>query len=253
MKIGIILIGYNMEEYVQPCLRAWTDARGMRLGGHEFIICAVSLPFLGFPDAKEDGTRSMLCDLEGMGYIDNVIESPRNIPETVARGMALSWLKDRGITHTIQVDLDEFYTEADILNIFSFVEVNPFIVAYRLSLKNLVFDEHTYLAEPFMPMRIHRIDSLSSCIATSFWDDNNVLYEGAITGAKVKDIEMANMTIPPSVAFVRHASWLSNDRSRRKVEYQLARGWTPSFLWDDSKGLIFNPALPAPKILSDSP
>lgn len=253
MRIGVILTGYGMLDYLDRCLDAWIDARTAHYKSHDIVICAVSVPFAGFPDATDDGTVEELHRAKRLGDIDHVIDSPKHIPETVARSMALQWLKTQGVTHSWQVDLDEFYTLGEINGIARLVEADPWNVCWRLPLKNYVFDEHTYLAEPFQPMRIHRIDSLSGCVAEGFWGDNNVSYRDGATQALIQDILFASRTILTSTAWVKHITWQSNTRSRDKIRYQLeARGW-PScqFAWDPIKGLIFNPTLPAPRVLRD--
>ena len=253
MKIGVILTGYGMLNYVDRCLEGWLRARNDHYGTHKIVICAVSVPFAGFPDATDDGTVEELHRAKRLGDIDHVIDSPKHIPETVARSMALQWLKTQGVDYTWQVDLDEEYTLGDINAIVRFVEADRWTVGWKLSLKNYVFDEQTYLAEPFQPMRIHRIDSLSGCIADGFWADNNVSYRGVTTDTLFRDTSFACKTVPQQTAWIRHITWQSNARSRDKIKYQLeARGW-PScqFAWDPVKGLIFNPALPAPRVLRD--
>jgi len=255
MKIAIILVGYNMEEYVAQCLAPWFAARANRLDGNDFVICAVSVPFTGFPnDDKPDATVSLLRAELDAGHIDHLITGTEPMAETEARGAALRWLRDNHCDVSIQVDIDEMYNIDQIEKIFRFVEANPFTVAFKLSFKNYVFDDKTFLVEPFTPMRIHRLFP-GHFKAFGFWADNNVYYEGARQAEGVpyiKDVEYATMTIPASVALVSHLTWPNNLRSKKKVEYQIARwGDRCSFRWDDARGLIFNPDLPIPKTASD--
>lgn len=253
MKIGIILTGYNMEEYVSRCLGPWIQAKKIKLDGHEFVICGVSVPFAGFPASKKDNTTTILEQLRQAGAINHLITEPENIPETTARGMALQWLKTQEVDIIWQVDLDELYTINDISNILACVDRNPFITWFRLSLKNYVLDEHTFLEEPFQPPRIHRINDRGYS-AHSFSADNDIQYGGKITRDIHPQEHFATMIIPQGVAWVRHMTWQNNSRSRRKIEYQLkGRNWPScTFAWDDARGgLIFNPFLPAPKIARD--
>lgn len=253
MTIGVILTGFNMEEYVGPCLDAWRQARDARLDGHDFLICAVSVPFAGFPVSEEDDTVECLAAHLVAGRIDHLIAEPRNIPETTARGMALNWLTLSGADIVWQVDIDEMYEFHEIARIVEFVDANPWAAWFRLSLKNYVFDEQTYLTEPFTPPRIHRV-RVDGYRAHSFSGDNDIQYGGAITRDIVPQSRFPSVTVPPSVAWVKHLTWQNNDRSRRKIEYQLqGRGWPQcSFAWDDTKGLVFNPALPVPKVARDT-
>ncbi len=251
-RIGIIYCAYNTGQYVWGSLTPWMQARTMKLNNHDFVIAAVSLPFAGFPSEQEDNTIPQLREWLALGQIDTLITEPKNVPETVARSMALRYLKDQGCDLFWQADSDEFPEIDDIQNIIRFVGANPFAAAFRLSLKNYVFDDKTYLVEPFTPMRIHRL-SWRSFRAEGFWADNNVFYRGGTEGYDPRDTELPIMTVPLSIAWLRHLTWQSDLRSKKKIEYQLrGRNW-PScqFSWDDTKGLIFNPALPAPQVARD--
>ncbi len=259
MKIGIILTGFGMQEYVRPCLDAWIAARdstvrAQKLGGNTFLICAVSLPFAGFPNDGEDQTTDLLRAELAAGHIDYLITEPRNIPETTARSMALTWLAAQGCTLYWQVDVDEMYEIDQIARIVRFTEENPWIISFSLSLRNYVFNTSTYLIERFCPSRIHRDMCGLSC-AHHFYQDNNIAYHRDTGGGQVietYDAELPRLTISPMIADIRHLSWLSDLRSKKKVEYQTLRwGAKCSFAWDDTKGLIFNPALPAPQIARD--
>ncbi len=261
MRIGCILTGYGMADYVESCLRAWIAARTARLDDHEFVICAVSVPFAAFPDSADDGTVDRLAAHLAAGEIDHLITEPKGIPETEARGLALTWLKTQHVDAIWQVDVDEQYTEQDISRIIRYVDANPFVAAFRLSLKNYVFDRATYLADPFTPMRIHRIKA-GPLEASAFWADNNVSYQGA-GGRTVRDDALATLTVPATVAWVRHITWLNDERSKRKIVYHEGHfasrpeGLRCSYSWDETKGLVFNDAYyrfvghPLPRLLKD--
>lgn len=238
-KVGIIYCGYNTESYIIPSLSPWIEARDDKLGGHEFLIHAVCRPFIGFPVDSIDKTGDILIDLYKDGQIDEVTHTSIPVHETEARGDALRWLVAQGCDLTLQVDSDEFMTKNDIERILVFVEKSP-LTWFRLSLKNFVFNEQTYLVEPFTPSRIHRTKPAGH-IASGFWDDNNVEYTRLADGAKVHDLQFPNCTIPKGVAWVAHKTWLNDGRSHRKCLYQASRsGWDCSFVWDDYAGLMWN-------------
>lgn len=246
MKIGIIYCCYQTEDLVSSSLSPWIAARAARLGGHEYIICGLSVPFEGFDHtgAPKDNTRALLGMAISRGEIDHAIVRDKPMKETEARGAALKWLVEQGVDYTLMIDSDEAYSEEDILGLTAYVAQNPFIWCFRLSLRNLVFTEHQYLAQPFTPMRIHRTHLPGGYVATGFWDDNNVYFrrpwEGE-SGTTVRDAEGSCLTVPQTIAFPLHYTWLSTDRSRRKIAYQIARGWECSFRWDDAtNSLTFN-------------
>lgn len=226
MKIGIIYVGYQTEEYIESSLAPWIKARQDKTNDNQFCICAVSTPFLGFTNEdKLDGTIPMLSKYLSEDKIDHLITDPKNIPETQARGMALKWLIEQDVDIVWQVDSDEFYTLDQIGKISYFVELNPFITWFRLNLKNYVFTDKQYLFEPFTPPRIHRT-SFQGFTASSFTQDNDIAYGG------LNQHIFANMTVPQNIAWINHFSWLSNLRSKQKIQYQNKRGWECSFAWD---------------------
>ena len=260
-KYGIIWVGHQCEDMLERSLSPWIEARKSRLGGHDFVICAVSVPFEGFSqDGPQDDTVEALLARRVGGQIDHLIsnlrmdgvDDNRKWKETEARGEALQWLVCQGCDLTFMVDADEFYTSTDIFRILKFVEVYPLVDWFKISLHNAVFNEKTFLKEPFAPPRIHRV-KVRGYQADSFWDDNNVLYCGTITRDLKRDIDLCCKTIPRSVAYPTHLSWLDNERSRKKCEYQESRSWKCSFRWNyDTGHLEWNPELPIPETETDS-
>lgn len=253
--IGVIFCVWATKDYLAQSLAPWIELR--RIGQIKVSICAVNVLFAGF-EGKDDGTRELLKGYLDRGEIDHVIDGPDNMPETTARGMALTWLKEKGCDVSWMVDSDEMYTAAQVETILTFVYANPFVAWFRLSLRNHVFDDKTYLVEPFTPPRIHRV-RVDGYQAHSFSADNDIVYGGTITRDIIPQDRFPSMTVPESIAAIKHLTWLNDTpenrvRSHRKIEYQLkARGWPScSFAWDDSKGgLIFNPALPTPRVVRE--
>jgi len=256
---GVIYCAYQAEDLVPRSLAPWVAARAAKLGNHAFIICAVSVPFEGFDHGGTplDGTQDLLYDALAEGRIDRLISPPTPMKETEARGTVLRWLVEQGVDATVMVDADEFWTEAQIAATLSFVESNPWVTWFRIPYKQIVFDRQHYLAEPFTPPRIHRV-AAGGYRASGFWDDNNVVYTSLKHPDHTKrDIDLASLTVPKEAAWVPHETWISNLRSKQKVEYQIkARGWECSFKWNDETGLAFNEAyyaargLPLPEVVS---
>ncbi len=254
MRIGVIFSAYQTKEYVKQALEPWASIRLANLfkpGAHDIRICAISVRFAGF-EGEDDGTQEILGKAWADGEIDHLIEEPNNIPETTARGMGLQWAKEQGCDIAIQWDADEIATIEEIERMLAYIESEPFAVAFRFAYRNLVFTPNQWLAEPFAPMRVHRLKH-DSYVADKFYDDNNVLYRGTITRDFRQDVSFATLTVPETIFNPKHYTWLNDDRSRRKVAYQTkSRGWICSFSWDDSQGgLIFNPALPKPRIIHE--
>lgn len=252
MKVGVIFAVWQAGDYLACSLTPWIDARKARLGGNDFVICALSTPFEGFNQPETDNTRGGLKLARSLGAIDHIVESDTPMKETEARGAALRWLVDQGVTHTWQVDADEIYTLEQIAKIADIVAAHPFYAWWRLSLRNAIWTKDQYLVEPFMPPRIHEV-RLGVFKAVGFWDDNNVLYQDD-EGMQMRDTAWAGFIVPSTIAWIAHYAWLNCERSRLKCEYQARRGWTSSYLWDDKLGLQFNEAyyraqgLPLPEV-----
>ncbi len=245
MKIGVLFCAWQCEDLLPSSLTPWVEAKRARLGGHDYTICAVSVPFEGFPqDETRDKTRSILGAAAQCGEVDHVVVTDKPLKETEARGRALQWLLAQGVDICWQADADEVYTQQDIARIVAFTQNTPDIAWYRLCLRNAVFSPPTFLAEPFTPSRIHRAH-VRGYRLHSFCDDNDLLYGGTITRDLKRQDQFASMTVPASVALVRHMSWLNDLRSKRKYEYQQLR-WGPpvgagcAFRWDEAKGLVWN-------------
>ena len=235
-KWGVIFCGYRCADLLTESLAPWLVARSQKPDGHQIVICAVSLPFEGFDNGPEDGTSYMLNKALQTGEIDHLITGETPVKETEARGTALKWLISQGCDVIWQADGDENPTLNEIRRTLEFISYRPAIPVFRGSLKNYVFNRQTYLTQPFTPYRAHRV-YVGSFMANRFWDDNNILYVDP-DGRKVKDIELATLTIPQSVAWVKHFSWISDDRSRRKCKYQQVRWPSCSFRWNDVEGKL---------------
>lgn len=249
-RIGVIFCAWGTVDLLDRSLSPWLSLR--MNPAYDVRICAVSVKFAGF-EGEDDGTRERLRWYREQGEIDHLISGPDNVPETLARGMALAHLRDtQQVDMTWMVDADEFYTSDEIARILTFVAENPWTAWFRIALKNYVIDDKTYLAEPFCPPRIHRMKA-GSYRAHSFSGDNDITYGGTITRDILHQDNFPSMSIPPGTAWVRHESWMNDERGRMKSKYQWARwGNACSFIWHDTKGLMFNPALPEPRVIREN-
>lgn len=249
-KIGVIYVAWGTKDYVPKSLAPWLAISGV-------TICGVSVQFAGF-DGADDGTRDLLRRNLEAGHIQHLVDGPDHIPETTARSIALAWLVAQGCDTIWLVDSDEMYDTAMIQRIIAVVELNPWVDWWRVSFKNLVFDMKTHLAEPFTPPRIFRIipNRYSSLRPACFTDDNDIGYRNPVdapNGTIWPQTSLVSQTVPASWVWVPHITWQNDLRSRDKIRYQLeGRHWPQcQFAWDDQKGLVFNPALPAPKVIRD--
>lgn len=246
-NVGVIFCAWQCADLLPASLTPWVEAKRGALGGHDFHICAVSVPFEGFPQEEtRDNTRYKLGALANYGEIDHVVVSDKPMKETEARGKALKWLVAQGCELTIMVDSDEFWSPEQIVAALAFVEANPWTTWFRVCYKQLVFTHDQWLKEPFTPPRIHRTRT-GAYRAHSFSGDNDVLYGGTITRDLKPQDQFASMTVPQAAVWVRHDTWTSSPRAKAKTIYQALR-WDPpngagcSFRWDEERGLVWNEA-----------
>jgi glycosyltransferase involved in cell wall biosynthesis len=260
VKIGVIYCGYGTKDLVARSLEPWVNLRAQYMGQFDrraaIHICAVSVRFAGF-EGEDDGTCNVLREYKARGDIDHLVDGPQNVPETTARGMALTYLRDTAKADiVIQWDSDEVATEEELGRMIRFAEENPFVAWFRVAYRNLVFAPNQWLAEPFTPPRIHRI-SMDGYRLHSFSGDNDICYGGTITRDILPQDRFPSLTIPGTIANPAHHTWLSDTpenkvRSQAKVRYQMARWNHCSFALDSEGNLIFNPALPAPRVVREA-
>lgn len=241
MKIGCLFVGYNTEEYIHQSLSSWISARAEKLGGDEFVICAVSVPFEEYKgEPFKDETQSILGDYYNKFKIDHLITEPEFIPEKDARNMAAQYLINQGVDAIWLVDSDEIYDEHSIANISKYLQLERFCSWFRLPLTNYVFDKQTVLEEKFCPPRIWRVNTngykLDSCVY-----DNDFCYKSTgLTERKVLDKDLPSKTIPSKLVDIKHFSWLSDQNSKKKTIYQMKR-WGKDgcgYKWNEEKDCL---------------
>ncbi len=241
-KIGIIFCAYNTVEYVADSLTPWQQAQADKLCGNEWLISVVNVPFAQYKEMNlpEDGTRDFLKEEFNKFRIDYLFTEPEYVEEAVARNLALQPLLEAKCDIIIAIDSDEIFTIGQIESIFNFIELNKFESWFSISYKNYVFNKNTYLTDPFTPPRIFRVKT-NGCTLRRFFYDNDIVFQLDVSGQMISYKELPNKVIPATICFCRHMTWLNNETSRRKIEYQSRRqGWVCSFRWDEKEGLKFN-------------
>jgi GT2 family glycosyltransferase len=241
-KIGVIYCAYGTEKYIEPSLRPWLN----RKKHHDILIAGVHGMFkeykdMGFVDHDVE-TLSLLkkADLDYL-YIQNDYNNPEGSAyyeqEHEVRNNGLKYLLANECDYIILLDSDEIWTELEIENMIEYVQKNPFIAWFGVEFKNLTFSEKTY-TKGFCPPRIFKT-SLNGKKLTSLYWDNDFDYEGKSYK------EFSNKRIPTHLANPLHFTWLNDQRSFNKIEYQtqhFQNGFGCSFAWDQEKGLIWNEA-----------
>lgn len=242
MKIGIIAQGRNCADVLDDVLAPWIEA----MKKHEIHICLTSATFkemekLGEPPHNTDLTKEAF-EAYQKKYPDNISTAifTYYATEAQSRGYACSILMQNKCDLIWMLDLsDEYYTTQQIDKIIEFVKSEPFTTWFRLSFKNYVFDKKTYLSQPFTPPRIWRTNiggyKLSDCVY-----DNDFVYLNSI-GAQISDKQLSNYIIPRGVAWIKHYSWLSDERGKLKVKYQashFSHGAGCSYSWNEKENRL---------------
>lgn len=243
MRIGVLLCAYNCGETIRDCVKPWFLAKH-EIKEHEFIISAVSVPFAEYREinkAEPDETTDFLDYMSMHGDIDYLVQDQLYISEAEARDMALSPLLPHSDV-VILVDGDEIYTLDQIRNIINFMVLDPWVSWFSFSLKNYVFNKNTYLLKPFTPPRAFRVKTGGYTINRFTWD-NDIEYIHYVKGEQLSYRQLPTKIIPPSVAFIKHYTWLSNEKTRLKIEYQLKHfKGVCGYRWNsETNSVEFNP------------
>jgi len=226
MKFGIIYCGYNVSEYIRDSLQNFVDDQ-------DFVISAVSVPFKEYEKQQlsTDDSTHILRDYLSEGKIKYLVDAPKYILESEARNLALQNLEKDNVDYYWLVDGDEIYSKRDIFSIKTYVEKTKSFW-YKVCLKNFVFDKNTYMEEPFCPPRIFtRLKG--GYFNPKFYWDNDIEYQKVGFTINFSYKTITHRVIPQDVAWVNHYTWLDNEASKSKCEYQLSHFGHSSFKWED--------------------
>lgn len=216
IRIGVILTAYACEETLEECLKPWVSYR--ERNPHSVYIAANSFLFKDAQKKDNGKTESVLKDFFLRGHL-SYKTGDSILTEAEARNISFEILRNRDVDYYWILDGDEIYTEEQIGSIIEYIKKQTFITWYRLSFKNYVFDEKTFLRDPFTPPRIFK-SRKETYEFSGFYFDNDPIYKDIITEKEVSYKNFSSKTVPPSIAHIKHLTWLSNKNSKDKVEYQ---------------------------------
>lgn len=228
ITFGLIYCAYNTEEYINQSIAPWTQVKL----AYPVIPTVVSVPFIGFEQERIDKTEEMLKKIPfAYSFIDNT-----PITEHEARNKCLHYLLEQKCDYIIILDSDEFYSVDEINNLLHLCQKDPFIAWYSVEFKNYTFSEDTY-TEGFRPPRVFKTETFTHKMSSFFWD-NDISYTRKSKGENVSYTKLAHAEIPKAVCHPKHLTWLDNERSKQKVEYQMRHFGHCSFKYIDK--LEFN-------------
>lgn len=250
MKIGVLVCGYDCAAEINEVLAPWKEAKENKLCGHEFVLSMVYGQFTEW--AELFGTKTFeekQKDCPKPDGVDHMRWASEN-SEAGIRNLALKSLLESDCDVIWLLDADEYYTVANLQAILNVITLSPWEAWFSIAFKNYVFNKKEYLIDPFQPPRIFRVSTCGYKLK-EFYYDNDVTYAGTIVegnsfvNKQVSYKELPSKVIPQNRAWVRHESWLNNQRSKAKVAYQekhFAHGAGCSFAWDKLyDSLTWNP------------
>lgn len=218
IKLGIIFCAYGHPDYVENCLNPWVTAKTK----HNIQIAGVHGLFKeNAENGVEDNdyeTQSKLISLNNGGELDYLYlqnnytrSSPKNYEtEAKIRNYALQYLLKQDINYVLLLDLDEFWTEQEIDNLFEYLNKleNKFYAWLSINYKNIVFDGTKYI-EGFCPPRVFKVNLGAYKLNEIYWDNdfNYVDNEGKVKSYK----EFSNKPISKNLIFPKHLTWLDKD------------------------------------------
>ena len=234
-KIGISAIGYECKEHLWKVLQPWREVRSKY--PNQFFISVAHGVFpetksLGFPIFSTDGTIEDLETCYNSGIIDSlkILQDPAY--EKDIRNVTLPFLFSKDIDYLWLLDLqDEIYTEKEIIDIISFVELENFIPTFKINFKNYVFDSNHYV-DDFIAPRIWNNKAHKGI--DQFYYDNEILFKDGL-----KADQLSTKVIPQNIAFVKHLSWVgSKEYLNRKIEFQKKHYGQCSYIWNNEKDCL---------------
>lgn len=238
IKLGVILLAYENEEGLYDKIAPFQR--------DNIVISAVHAVFpqyheAGYPILSKDGTHNKLKEFKERGLIKYFNMYPCPEEEWNVRTKALNVLEDNEkCTYYLILDGDEQYSDKDVSGLLKFIEQNLDIAWFSIQMKNLIFDKNHYL-DNFSPPRIFqsKFYNGSTIFIDKFYWDNDVEFLGS-QGERIDYKSLPTKKIPRNLCFPFHDTWRSIPRSKDKINYQMNRFKTCSYIWDEEKGLQFN-------------
>lgn len=247
MKIGLIFCAYGIPEYVNESLNPWIKLKDK----YDIKITACHGLFKeyhenGIEDNDFD-TQNQLLFLRSQNKIDYLyvqnhygVDFATNIKkyetEAKIRDYCLQYLLKENVDYVILWDLDEFATEIQIENLFNYIgkTENKFYNWFSIEYKNLVFTENQYI-EGFCPPRVFKTNTYNLRLNEIYWDNDLSYTDGKKT---ISYKELSSKKIPKSIINPNHKTWLSNNRSKEKVNYQLKHFGHCGYKWDETNNQL---------------
>lgn len=239
--LGCHFSAYESADYLDQFLSPWLEYK-QKYGllkisaGH---ACFKEFQEMGCPIESLDGTHKLLDERYKRGDIDYYKFINEPLTEAETRTEILKPLLKQNIDILWITAPDEIITLEQIEVALEYVKKDPFLIWYRLEMKNLTFSNNTYI-RGFSPPRIFLNNRGYKIL--KFRADDEILYgkESQI----IDYLQLPNKQIPFNICSPLHYSWLDDERSRGKVKYQEShfnlgkKEVACSFRWDEKENKL---------------
>lgn len=249
-KIGLLVTAFECENELDEVLKPWTEYRN--LGKDDIIISVVSAQFkayhelkIGFNNEKTiEKLQQLFCNYTS-DYQNTTIQylntPDEPLEEWGARNLALKPLLDEGCDLIWLLDADEYYKMEEIEKIVNRIhgEDAKFYAWFKLNFKNYIFSGKEWI-DGFCPPRIFRTQIQNYKLNRFFWD-NDTIYKNSELEIEYKNLP--SKEIGRNIAYIKHLTWLNNERSRLKCLYHEKHFGPPkgigcSYKWDEKKNCL---------------
>jgi hypothetical protein len=226
MKVGLLATAFECENELDQVLQPWCEYNSI-FGGN-LIKSIVSAQFkqyseLGYKSSNE-ATIDKLNNLKWDGTIQYLSTTEELLEEWEVRNLALKPLLEEKCDLIFLLDCqDEVYNSAQIDKAIKYVqkEDNQFYSHFKIEFKNYIGDKKRYV-RGFTPNRIWRTKMANGLTLQKLHYDNNGTYLTK-DGQEVKDDFLPVKLIPFNIIAPQHFSWLSDERSKKKIAFQEKR------------------------------
>lgn len=245
MKIGLVISFYNELDFIKKCLEPWIAARK---NGVDLKIALLDGCFNEFEAENNsrtstDGSAEIAAEWLKNNDIDFFQQFINGEKECAARNIGLNYLLEQDVDVVITWGLDEIITENQILKLVNFIKGNPLMCWFKINYKNFVFTDDAYLLD-FAPPRVFRVKYQELKLKEFYFDDDVLYFGNDNFNNKNVNVDYKRLScsrIPVRLLLVNHYTWLNNERSKKKVEYQskhFQNGFGCAFKWNNDKNCL---------------
>lgn len=250
MKFGLVFCSYNTPKYTIESITPWINLKD-KLNIYISACHGLFKEYYenGVLDNDSDGLDKLLSlninkKIDYL-YVQNHygVDFARDIKkyetEAQIRNYCVQELLKQEVDYIILWDSDEIATEIEIENFIQYIQKNSLYTWFSINYKNLVFSENQYI-DGFCPPRAFKTITNNYKLKEIYWD-NDFSYFNLKTGENKSYKDFSSKMIPKTIIYPKHYTWLSDNRSKEKINYQMKHFGHCGYKWNDKEDkLEFN-------------